>query len=31
MSPERVVSGLRPTGALHLGQYQVALKHWVHL
>ena len=31
MYPERVVSGMRPTGALHLGHYHGALKNWVHL
>jgi tryptophanyl-tRNA synthetase len=31
MSPERVVSGMRPTGALHLGHYHGALKNWVRL
>ncbi len=28
---ERVVSGMRPTGALHLGHYHGALKNWVRL
>ena len=28
MFPERVVSGMRPTGALHLGHYHGALKNW---
>lgn len=28
---ERVVSGMRPTGALHLGHYHGALKNWVQL
>ena len=28
---ERVLSGMRPTGALHLGHYHGALKNWVHL
>jgi tryptophanyl-tRNA synthetase len=27
----RVLSGMRPTGALHLGHYHGALKNWVHL
>ncbi|HSI52201.1 MAG TPA: tryptophan--tRNA ligase [Ideonella sp.] len=27
----RVVSGMRPTGALHLGHYHGALKNWVQL
>lgn len=31
MFPERVVSGMRPTGALHLGHYHGALKNWVTL
>ena len=31
MFPERVVSGMRPTGALHLGHYHGALKNWVRL
>ncbi len=31
MSAERVVSGMRPTGALHLGHYHGALKNWVRL
>jgi tryptophanyl-tRNA synthetase len=28
---ERVLSGMRPTGALHLGHYHGALKNWVKL
>jgi tryptophanyl-tRNA synthetase len=28
---ERIVSGMRPTGSLHLGHYQGALKNWVRL
>jgi tryptophanyl-tRNA synthetase len=28
---ERVVSGMRPTGAMHLGHYHGALKNWVKL
>ena len=31
MFAERVVSGMRPTGALHLGHYHGALKNWVRL
>ncbi len=31
MFPERVVSGMRPTGALHIGHYHGALKNWVRL
>ena len=31
MVPERVVSGMRPTGLLHLGHYHGALKNWVRL
>src|SRR6185369_1576139 len=27
----RVLSGMRPTGALHLGHYHGALKNWVRL
>ncbi|MFG6448068.1 tryptophan--tRNA ligase [Roseateles sp. BYS180W] len=30
-TPQRVLSGMRPTGALHLGHYHGALKNWVHL
>jgi len=29
--PDRVVSGMRPTGALHLGHYHGALKNWICL
>ena len=29
--PERVVSGMRPTGRLHLGHYHGVLKNWVDL
>lgn len=29
--PPRVVSGMRPTGALHLGHYHGVLKNWVRL
>ncbi|MFN3860083.1 MAG: tryptophan--tRNA ligase, partial [Roseateles sp.] len=28
---QRVLSGMRPTGALHLGHYHGALKNWVQL
>ena len=31
MYPDRVVSGMRPTGAMHLGHYHGALKNWVRL
>ena len=31
MFAERVLSGMRPTGALHLGHYHWVLKNWVHL
>jgi tryptophanyl-tRNA synthetase len=31
MLEDRVVSGMRPTGALHLGHYHGALKNWVRL
>jgi len=31
MYAERVVSGMRPTGSLHLGHYHGALKNWVRL
>ena len=31
MYPDRVVSGMRPTGALHLGHYHGALKNWITL
>jgi tryptophanyl-tRNA synthetase len=31
MHPERVLSGMRPTGALHIGHYHGALKNWVRL
>lgn len=30
-SPRRVLSGMRPTGKLHLGNYMGALKNWVNL
>src|SRR5881392_4212649 len=28
---QRVLSGMRPTGALHLGHYHGALKNWVRM
>ena len=31
VQPQRVLSGMRPTGALHLGHYHGALKNWVQL
>jgi len=31
MPADRVLSGMRPTGALHLGHYHGALKNWVRL
>ncbi len=31
MFADRVVSGMRPTGALHLGHYHGAIKNWVRL
>ncbi len=31
MYPELVVSGMRPTGAMHLGHYHGALKNWIKL
>ena len=30
-APQRVLSGMRPTGKLHLGNYMGALKNWVEL
>ena len=30
-APKRVLSGMRPTGKLHLGNYMGALKNWVEL
>src|SRR5678810_1219388 len=30
-SRRRVLSGMRPTGAMHLGHYHGALKNWVRL
>ncbi len=29
MYPDRVVSGMRPTGSMHLGHYHGALKNWI--
>ena len=29
--PRRVVSGMRPTGRMHLGHYQGALKNWIEI
>ncbi len=31
MYQERIVSGMRPTGALHLGHYHGAIKNWIRL
>jgi tryptophanyl-tRNA synthetase len=31
MFPDRVLSGMRPTGALHIGHYHGALKNWVRM
>jgi len=31
MNKERIVSGIRPTGPLHLGHYLGVLKKWVSL
>mgnify|MGYP003351135142 CR=1 FL=1 len=31
MYVDRVLSGMRPTGALHLGHYHGVLKNWVRL
>src|SRR5947207_14868767 len=31
MFEDRVLSGMRPTGAMHLGHYHGALKNWVRL
>lgn len=28
---KRVVSGMRPTGALHLGNYHGALANWINM
>ncbi len=30
-TPRRVLSGMRPTGSLHLGNYHGALKNWIEL
>ncbi|MDO9221462.1 MAG: tryptophan--tRNA ligase, partial [Thiobacillus sp.] len=31
MYSDRVLSGMRPTGRLHLGHYHGVLKNWLHL
>ncbi len=31
MFPDRVLSGMRPTGRMHIGHYHGALKNWVRL
>ena len=31
MYADRVLSGMRPTGSLHLGHYHGVLKNWIHL
>ena len=31
MFDDRVLSGMRPTGALHLGHYHGVLKNWIKL
>ncbi len=31
MFPARIISGMRPTGALHLGHYHGVLKNWIQL
>lgn len=31
MFPDRVLSGMRPTGAMHIGHFHGALKNWVRL
>jgi tryptophanyl-tRNA synthetase len=31
MYPDRVVSGMRPTGAMHLGHFHGALKNWIRM
>jgi tryptophanyl-tRNA synthetase len=31
MYPARVISGMRPTGSMHLGHYHGALKNWVRI
>src|SRR5438270_12039162 len=30
-TPRRVVSGMRPTGRLHLGHYHGAVKNWIDI
>ena len=30
-TPKRVVSGMRPTGRLHLGHYHGAVKNWIEI
>src|SRR5256886_7575393 len=30
-APKRVVSGMRPTGRLHLGHYHGAVKNWIEI
>ncbi|XLZ70297.1 tryptophan--tRNA ligase [Massilia sp. SR12] len=31
MYPDRVVSGMRPTGSMHLGHYHGALRNWIRM
>src|SRR5689334_12592898 len=31
MFPDRVLSGMRPTGRMHIGHYHGALKNWIRL
>jgi tryptophanyl-tRNA synthetase len=31
MAKKRILSGMRPTGKLHLGHFAGALENWVHL
>ena len=31
MTKKRILTGIRPTGALHLGHYVVALHNWISL
>jgi len=31
MKDHRVLSGMRPTGRMHLGHYQCVLKNWIEL
>ena len=31
MFADRVLSGMRPTGRMHIGHYHGALKNWVRL